>query len=98
MAVQQFLATVRSDGALTLSSDTQENLHLKPGETVRILLERTETASEISETPESFDLSAFFAETDAVDRQPFIPSDPQDAQVSAAIAEKHRQMGLKIPC
>jgi len=98
MAIQQFLATVRSDGALILPREARENLHLKPGEVVLVSLDRSEASRDSQGTPDSFDLTAFFAETDAVERQPSLPTDPQKVHIAAETAEKHRQMGLKIPC
>ena len=98
MAIQQFMATVRSDGSLILPREIKDTLRLKPGEVVLLSLDRSEASWDSQETPDPFDLAAFFAQTDAVERQPSTPPDPQKAQVAEETAAKHRKAGLKIPC
>lgn len=98
MAIQQFMATVRSDGSLVLSREIKETLRLKPGEVVLLSLDRNEAARDSQETPEPFDFAAFFAATDAVERQPSTPNMPQEDQIAEETSAKHRKAGLKTPC
>ena len=97
MAIQQVLATVRSDGTLKLPPEAQDSLHLKAGEQVVIHLDRgvSETQQEIHK---ALDLQTFFAEADAIERQSASDAHSHKTQIVDETAEKHRRMGMKISC